>query len=436
MQKPFKQVYICTFVVFALLIHLYKPGNAFGATITSTFFAPGGEGSWSNPIYWSSTPIYPNNGNGGNEYNVVSNGGIINLTEDITINEGKFTHTFLQGTTTITIRDHAEFTQPVGGGTITVDPTLMLSGKSFFNGIVHKQVINSGELDYNRSSGTSVTNLAGGVVNLGPDSSSHFINQPGGTIINLSSTRSGGSFVNNGTVKARGMLNAGPYRQESGKTIIENGEFGGGSSSIYFDGGELAGNGIFESLTIDMGADSVLSPGYIEGDIGELSWSGTLLRFQDEDIFEARGGQYVVDIAGTGSSQYDKLIISSSIVGVNLSNMQFVLNDLAGFNPSSTDIIFPIINNSSNRLGEISAYPSGSWVPIGTSYMAKISYNGDFINNSITEQGNDLALYNIIPIPEPAMMTPLFIMFHILRRNLRRKHGMRVCVYQCQRDMR
>lgn len=72
------------FALAALLVVSAVPSAGVAQT-TATW--DGSTGSWSDPARWSTNPLFPNNGNGGVDYNAVVNSGAVTLDQDITIQQ-------------------------------------------------------------------------------------------------------------------------------------------------------------------------------------------------------------------------------------------------------------------------------------------------------------------------------------------------------------
>lgn len=84
----------------AVMAGLVAGVSAKADVITSTW--GGGTGDWSNGANWSPGTQYPNNGNGGNNYQVVANGGTSTLTEDIVVDQADFSGHTMNGPHSLT----------------------------------------------------------------------------------------------------------------------------------------------------------------------------------------------------------------------------------------------------------------------------------------------------------------------------------------------
>lgn len=77
--------------------------------------------------------------------------------------------------------------------------------------------------------------------------------------------------------------------------------------------------------------------------------------------------------------------------------------DVTGFNPSSTDLYFILLNDGDDSVtGTFAGLDQGGAGRFGI-WDFQISYTGDSLSNSITG-GNDVVLYNFSPVPEPGSM--------------------------------
>jgi hypothetical protein len=71
-----------------------------------------------------------------------------------------------------------------------------------------------------------------------------------------------------------------------------------------------------------------------------------------------------------------------------------------GYSPTSSDRIFILVNDGTDTItGTFNGMPNGSTVTLG-GFSAIISYAGDSATNALTG-GNDVVVYNFIPVPEP-----------------------------------
>jgi MYXO-CTERM domain-containing protein len=144
------------------------------AQVNSTW--NGTTGNWSDAARWSSNPLFPNNGNGGNTYNAVVNAGTVTVDQPITI-EGL---TFGGGTiaTSSNLTLNAPFTTGIatlsgagtfearGGGTLNNILTLSGGAIRFGNGVTPSTVNHTSAARLLLNNGAQATVRAGTVYGL------------------------------------------------------------------------------------------------------------------------------------------------------------------------------------------------------------------------------------------------------------------------------
>lgn len=199
-------------------------------------------GDWSDATRWDTNPLFPNNGNGGNDYNAVISAGTVTLDEDIEIEaltlggatiDGDFDLTLnglfswtqgsFSGTGTTTIASGATLSMNSSGpkqlartlvndGTATwTDNThWQFTGGTFQNNSDFTAVVNSGQNDINGLSGT--INNAGTFTKQGAGS---VIVQSTGVAFN----NSGSVDVQQGTLALRSGTHTGDFTGATGATL-------------------------------------------------------------------------------------------------------------------------------------------------------------------------------------------------------------------------
>jgi hypothetical protein len=177
---------------FAALLPLLLAGSA-AAQVTSTW--NGSTGNWTDVARWS-TPNFPNNGNGGVNYNAVVNAGTVTLNQDITVTG------FTMGGGTVSA--------PGAGGpfTLTATNTLNWTGGTFGAG----QTL--------RSNGTATIDFPGlgGTFNNAGTATLNSMTGTAGAIMNnlagATMTQTTGALFGSGTFN-----NAGTYSATGGHTF-------------------------------------------------------------------------------------------------------------------------------------------------------------------------------------------------------------------------
>lgn len=127
--------------IFAVLTTMAVVPAAATAQVSATW--DNTTGNWTDFTRWSTNPLFPNNGNGGNNYNAVVTGGAVTVNQDITI-QGL---TFGGGTITrgagFTLTTNAPFNWT--GGTLNGAGTLQVNGAGSITGT---RVVNGGVMQF------------------------------------------------------------------------------------------------------------------------------------------------------------------------------------------------------------------------------------------------------------------------------------------------
>jgi autotransporter-associated beta strand protein len=167
--------------------------------------------------------------------------------------------------------------------------------------------------------------------------------------------------------------------------------------------GVLSGTGLVAN-DINVMAGGVLAPG---GSPGVLTVNG-LLTFNDDSFFSVElGGK----TPGNGAGHYDQLsslnFFNSSFIGNNVT-----LNvSVDGFNPSLSDVFYVYTRADSDLFALPFANAlEGATVDFGNGVTGKITYQANWTGDQATSTltgGNDIAIYNVIAVPEPGAATLL-----------------------------
>src|SRR5439155_22222724 len=140
---------------------------------------------------------------------------------------------------------------------------------------------------------------------------------------------------------------------------------------------------------VTMAAGGTLSPG---NSLGQLTMHSSIVL--------ASGSAFQVALNGaTAGTGYAQLVL---LPGSSLDLGGPTLNPLLTYAPSAGDKLFVIDNQNTTGglLGSFNGQPNLSTVNLGT-FSATISYSGDR-GSQATSGGNDVVLFNFVPVPEPA----------------------------------
>jgi len=112
------------------------------------------------------------------------------------------------------------------------------------------------------------------------------------------------------------------------------------------------------------------------------------------------GSSFTVKLNGaTPGTQHDRLVVAGD---VTLGNATLAGTVGGGFTPTATTQLFIIDNQGTNPTsGQFNGVIQDGTVTLAGGYQAKVSYTGDVTSGSLTA-GNDVVLYNFLPVPEPA----------------------------------
>lgn len=225
--------------------------------------------------------------------------------------------------------------------------------------------------------GYTVSVVANTATLSGPLTNGGLTKEGAGTLVisGMANTYTGGTTVLAGTLRVDGSLS------HSDVVYVQNDSTLGGSGTIQ------------NLVTVFGGA--TLAPGGAGG--GQLTLNNG---------FDLDGGTYAVTLDGTAAGSEYTLVRSTGGI-VNLRDqVQGSLSVALGFAPSSTDAFGIIWNDGSTLSGHFTQGSSGTAMFDGTPYSFAISYTGQFDGTSVTSLtgGNDVVLYDFIPVPEPACL--------------------------------
>jgi autotransporter-associated beta strand protein len=180
-------------------------------------------------------------------------------------------------------------------------------------------------------------------------------------------------------------------------TLLVNGNMAGAATPPTLtvnSGATLGGTGTIGAAgttrTVTINSGGTLAPG--TANPGLLTVTGP--------VSFATGSTFTVRLNGaTVGTQYDRLVV---VGDVTLGGTTLSAAVGGGFTPSGSTQLFLIDNQGANPIGgTFNGIVQNGTVSLAGGYTAKVSYTGDTATNSLTG-GNDVVVYNFVPVPEPA----------------------------------
>ena len=119
---------------------------ALAAHVISTW--DGTTNNWTSSANWSPSAFFPNNGNGGNTYDAVINGGMVTLDQAIRIEKLTLNGGEIAGSSNLNLNGLFTWSNGTmsGTGVTTIEPSgsLELSGSNFANHFLNRTLVNNG----------------------------------------------------------------------------------------------------------------------------------------------------------------------------------------------------------------------------------------------------------------------------------------------------
>ncbi len=349
-----------------LLLMGLAAANHARAQVTSTW--NGTTGNWSDATRWDTDPLFPNNGNGGNDYNAAISGGEVTLDQNIVIESLTMSGTRLTGSGDLTLEAASTWTGGFleGTGQLIIDTTGSLSVTNF---ALRRELVNNGAfsttvnnaITYEDSSfqnfGTYTASPSTTQLNRGTGGNNHFNNL--GTFIKqgigttqFSTLTTGVAFNNSGLVD----LQQGTLRLDSGGT--HSGDFAIASGAVlslsdthnFEVGTAISGAGTFRITGGTTNVNTAVTIGQLEntggtltgtGDItinGASSWTGGFLEGTGELIIDPSGSLAVTNFALRRNLINDGVFSTTGISGITYENATFQNNGTYTANPSGSQL--------------------------------------------------------------------------------------------------
>jgi hypothetical protein len=220
---------------------------------------------------------------------------------------------------------------------------------------------------------------------------------------NSSLTKTGTGSQSFGTVT---ISNSGVFGVNGGKAFFNSQATGG---SINIASGATGGGTGTATLASTLAVTGTLAPGSNNTGVFDVS-AGT-------SNFNA-GSKLDIELGGTtpadGTGNYDQLNLTNAAGAVTVNSAATLGVSLVNsFVPASSDIFYVLTHADAGALAAFSGLAEGATVPLaGGLYEGKITYLANWTGTqagSTLTGGNDVAIYNIAPVPEPTTLAVLGI---------------------------
>jgi autotransporter-associated beta strand protein len=215
--------------------------------------------------------------------------------------------------------------------------------------------------------------------------------------------------IGSGTQRLNGTLYYTGTTTVQGGTLIMNGAQKHAGTYTVSSGATLGGNGsIFlqstSSVTVSNGS---LAPG--DNGPGILNIDGKLnLNTAGVLRIELSGSS-----PGNNDKSYDQVEMTASTGSITASFAHVAVSLVNGFAPKPTDIFYILTRADSGAFGAsqpFDGHSEGSKINLGNGWMGNVTYlanwKGTQTGSTLTG-GNDMAIYNVALVPEPASLVML-----------------------------
>jgi hypothetical protein len=322
---------------------------------------------------------------------VQAGGGDRALTQSIVLGNNGFT---LSGSNSVATTGKLVF-----GGASTVTNNISGAGKTFTVG--DNIEIRNAASSFTRTitfNGSGTTVLNGPIVNYNPSVTSSSI----GTL----------AYTGTGTLKSTGTNTyTGITSISAGGTYLVNGSHSVATVGTYTVNGTLGGTGTIAPSgvnTVEVGATGILSPG--DSTLGVASQTGALE--VGNTINLASGSSVAMQLGGStpgdGQGFYDQVNMTNASGAVNLNGLvSLTLTLVNGFVPSGGNVFYLVTRADGGEfLTLFDGTTEGGTVDFGGGVTGQITYLADWTGTqagSSLTGGNDIAVYNIVAVPEPGV---------------------------------
>lgn len=313
---------MCCWYLVAAVVGLLTSGPAV-AQVTATW--NGSAGNWSEAARWSTNPLFPNNGNGGNTYNAVVGAGNATLDQAITIQGLTFGGGTITRTNDLTV--NAVFTW--NGGTLAGAGTLTVAGggTGTNNGMIASGGLvrfGDGATPSTFAQGDGVSLILNNAAQVSVRNAATYVVSPAGFQSEFrSSVGTPGTFTveAGGTLRKTGtgthLIDSGVGLNNSGTIDVQQGTFGVAAGTFPINAGtvRVASEATFQGAVNNTGTGLLTGAGTVTGAVnvqtsGRISAGtgvgATTLTLQT-GLTMANDAGYEVRLFGTGTTDISRL---------------------------------------------------------------------------------------------------------------------------------
>jgi autotransporter-associated beta strand protein len=215
--------------------------------------------------------------------------------------------------------------------------------------------------------------------------------------------------IGSGTQRLNGTLYYTGTTTVSGGTLLMNGSQKIGGNYSVSKSATLGGTGsIFlqSAASVTVGSGS-LAPG--DNGPGVLNIGGTLILNTSSVLQVELSGSS----PGNNDKSYDQVNMTASTASISASFAHISVNLVNGFMPKSTDIFYILTRADSGAFGTpqpFDGYSEGAKINLRNGWTGNVTYLANWKgaqSSSTLTGGNDMAIFNVTLVPEPASLVML-----------------------------
>jgi autotransporter-associated beta strand protein len=231
--------------------------------------------------------------------------------------------------------------------------------------------------------------------------------------------------IGSGTQRLNGTLYYTGATSVLGGTLLMNGSQKIGGNYSVSKSATLGGKGsiFLQSAASVMVGSGSLAPG--DNGPGVLNIGGKL-NFDTASVLQIELGG---PSPGNNDKSYDQVNMTSSAASISASFAHVGVSLVNGFTPKPTDIFYILTRADSGAFGApqpFDSHPEGSKINLGFGWTGNVTYLANWKGAqtvSTLTGGNDMAIFNVTLVPEPASLAMLVVatvVAHLPRRRTAR----------------